>query len=289
MCAVDSDFCKEWPSTRPVIPGMPADPIASASSQWGDRLARCDPRAPAARGGRPEPVGHVDQVEQVGQVEQVDPAAHAKLAEPVALGRGGSAAGSSLTHAEFAAEFGRAARALWCVAAGMTNDRSAADDIVQQAATTAIERLHDFERSTNFVAWMARIVRHAAMNELRKSRRRRTTSTDSQTLDHAAARTGAGVASSASARAANTVSRLGDVAARQTEFDDQLMAALDRLPSVARACLLLRVVLDVPYREIACVMEIPPGTAMSHVDRARRSLREMLGEVHDGSNRRGRA
>ena len=59
-------------------------------------------------------------------------------------------------------------------------------------------------------------------------------------------------------------------------FDDELLEALRQLDTDARACLLLRVVMDMPYREIAETLGIPQGTAMSHVHRARRALGERL-------------
>ena len=38
----------------------------------------------------------------------------------------------------------------------------------------------------------------------------------------------------------------------------------------------MRVVLDMPYKEIALAMDVPEGTAASHVHRARAVLRGVL-------------
>lgn len=193
-------------------------------------------------------------------------------------------ASARLSREEFAREFGRSWRALWCLAAGVLNDRGAADDVVQQAAVTAIEHLDRFDPATNFLAWMSQIVRHAALNELRKTRRRRTTPTDPELLDAVTPQSTSGVTASPfngsdeSRRSAATgVTGWGEVAVDQSQFDDRLLAALARLSAGARACLLLRVVVGLPYKELALVMDMPQGTAMSHVDRARRTLREALG------------
>jgi len=59
-------------------------------------------------------------------------------------------------------------------------------------------------------------------------------------------------------------------------FDERLLAALSELGETARTCLLLKTVLELDYREIAALLEIPEGTAMSHVHRAREQLRERL-------------
>jgi RNA polymerase sigma-70 factor (ECF subfamily) len=43
-----------------------------------------------------------------------------------------------------------------------------------------------------------------------------------------------------------------------------------------RACLLLRIVHQQRYREISEMMELPEGTVMSHVHRAKNALRRRL-------------
>jgi RNA polymerase sigma-70 factor (ECF subfamily) len=64
----------------------------------------------------------------------------------------------------------------------------------------------------------------------------------------------------------------------QTDFGDEVVRALQRIGDVPRACLLLRTVHELSYFEISELLHIPEGTAMSHVHRTRRSMREMLRE-----------
>ena len=59
-------------------------------------------------------------------------------------------------------------------------------------------------------------------------------------------------------------------------LDGQVAAAFDSLPSVYRETLLLSIVADLNYREMAEVLDCPVGTVMSRVARARRALRERL-------------
>ena len=54
------------------------------------------------------------------------------------------------------------------------------------------------------------------------------------------------------------------------------MRALDTLEETPRACLLLRVLNELSYKEIGQVLDIPEGTAMSHVFRCRRTMLEKL-------------
>lgn len=189
-----------------------------------------------------------------------------------ALGSGGGAVSSSggrrLSRAEFATEFAASSRALWCIAAAILGDRTRAEDVVQDAAFAALGKLDEFEPGTSFLAWMGRFVRYTALNEARRQRIRSVAPLDG--VDAAVGAEPAGVA------ADRAVSVIGGLATGQVEFDDQVMRALRQLDEVARACLLLRTVHDMPYRQIAMVLDVPEGTAMSHVHRARLAMRQSL-------------
>ena len=57
---------------------------------------------------------------------------------------------------------------------------------------------------------------------------------------------------------------------------DAVLRSLAALEENARACLLMRTVLGLSYAEIARTLSIPEGTAMSHVHRARKAMRDQL-------------
>src|SRR5690606_21981893 len=82
---------------------------------------------------------------------------------------------------------------------------------------------------------------------------------------------------SARPEADRTVATSGALSIEQGAFDDHVLKALGQLDEVARACLLLRTVHDLPYKQIALILEVPEGTAMSHVHRARQAMRRHLG------------
>jgi len=179
----------------------------------------------------------------------------------------------ALTPDEFAAHFQRGARALWLLAAGVLGDATEAEDVLQEAFLAALHKLREFDPETNFLAWMGRFVRNIALNEKRKRLRRQTDSTDPVWLDGA----DAPAFPRAVAPAPSPVDGRGVLRRDQGDFDDRVLAGLVELSEAARACLLLRVVADLGYGEIAALLDIPEGTAMSHVHRARTALRERLG------------
>lgn len=186
-----------------------------------------------------------------------------------------SGANAHLTPAEFAARFENAWPTLWFIATAVLNDRSAADDVLQEAAMVALDKLSQFDSTTNFTAWMGRIVRFIALNHARRRVRNGGSGVDVQGLEVEVKR-------ARPAQASMLLNGHGELNAENgaANFDDQLLAALNTLDDTARACLLLRTLMDMPYREISLALDIAEGTAMSHVHRARAALRDRLAPTH---------
>jgi RNA polymerase sigma-70 factor (ECF subfamily) len=167
----------------------------------------------------------------------------------------------------------------WLVARAMTGDSTEADDILQEASIIALRKRDDFTAGTNFAAWMSQIVRLTALNHVKKASRGTILVTNPATIDQTEA---------PAARATNGPSSVdsdGRLSKLQMDFDDEVCSALREVGDVARACLLLRVVHQLSYEEIAETLGIPPGTAMSHVHRAKQSLRHQLADRQTQSAR----
>ena len=171
----------------------------------------------------------------------------------------------------FASQLTDCYQRMWLVAASVTGDRAEADDIVQQASMIALQKRADFAAGTNFAAWMSQIVRLTALNYRKKSGRRNLCISDPVRMDKSIS------ASASDAQDAKfPLTDDGRLREDQTDFDDELLSALGELGDVARTCLLLRVVQQLSYDDIALTLQIPAGTAMSHVHRAKQSIRERL-------------
>ncbi|MGE3107973.1 MAG: RNA polymerase sigma factor [Phycisphaerales bacterium] len=200
--------------------------------------------------------------------------------DPAAGARAARASGAErLDREQFAREFAACSRALWSIAAAVVGQKSRADDIVQEAALAAFQKIEDFEPGTSFLAWMGKFVRYTALNEVRRRKMRAAAPLDGVDVPAGA--------EACVATGASTVSRAGELVDDQRGFDDDVAGALGELDEVARACLLLRSVHDMPYKDISLLMDIPEGTAMSHVHRARKSMRDRLAPQFDaGSGRR---
>lgn len=170
---------------------------------------------------------------------------------------------------EFAAQFRQAYPRLTAVAAGVLGRQEGAEDVVQQAAGIAVAKGKKFATPPAFVAWMIGVVRRCALNERRKSHRRRTYATSPQDIDE--------FVDNSPREPAPVDPATGQLVAGQGAFEDELLHALGQLGEDARCCLLLRTVHDMSYAEIADLLGLPRGTAMSHVHRSRQHLRQCLG------------
>lgn len=179
----------------------------------------------------------------------------------------------SITPAEFSALFEQSFRVLWFIALGLIHDRNLAEDAVQEAAIIALGKLDQFQRGTNFTAWMGQTVRYTALNLARRNRRHLLASTDPAVLDAEAGR------ARGFARVPQRPLRLDAdlrLPAQQHALDDRVVEALKSIGESARICLLLRTLEGLEYRDIARILDMAEGTAMSHVHRARAALRQIL-------------
>jgi RNA polymerase sigma-70 factor (ECF subfamily) len=204
------------------------------------------------------------------------------IATPTA-GPDSTSCAERLTPEAFADAFTACSRLLWCIAAGVLGSRDAVDDVLQEGAIVALQKLDQFDPATSFTAWMGRIVRFVALNHARRLRRQGAGAVDAEVLDLIASDRSRADASSAATPAAGLAAdspadARGALRPDQASFDDALTAALGTLEGTARSCLLLRTLMDLPYREIALALDIPEGTAMSHVHRSRQALRRRLQE-----------
>lgn len=158
------------------------------------------------------------------------------------------------------------------IAAGVIGKMADAEDVVQQAYSIAIEKNQSFDTREQFLGWLAGIVKYCALNVRRKRTRRKTSSVDPTEIQNFVV----------DSKVTENTSKIDgrDLETLKDSFDDDVMRALENISEDARTCMLLRSVENLSYKEIAGLMKIPEGTAMSMVHRARTSLRRDLAS-HD--------
>jgi RNA polymerase sigma-70 factor (ECF subfamily) len=148
----------------------------------------------------------------------------------------------------------------------VTGNRADAEDVVQEACLRAFRGIGGFTGG-NGRAWVLAIVRNAAYDWLRKNR-----SPALVHVDDLEAVERVQWAEDATAASDNPEAAL---IARADEA--KLEAAIASLPPVFREALVLRDVHGLDYREIATITDVPIGTVMSRLSRARSRVVAMLG------------
>jgi RNA polymerase sigma-70 factor, ECF subfamily len=157
----------------------------------------------------------------------------------------------------------------YALARWLTGDRADAEDVVQEASLRAFRAIGGFAGG-NARAWLLTIVRHTAYSWLGKNRRPLIVAVDDlAAVEIAQAGRGVDVVElSAATPEAELIAKVD--AAR-------LAAAIAALPPQFRETLVLRDIQGLDYREIAQVTEVPVGTVMSRLARARRRLIATIG------------
>ena len=142
----------------------------------------------------------------------------------------------------------------------LTRNQAEAEDLVQETFSKALRAFDTFQPGTNFKAWIFRILCNTFLT------------------------TRAGIAASRTVFLEDHPETLDTTAAGPTPEDNlirldnqaSLHAALERLQPHLREILLLCEVEEIKYRDIAVILDVPIGTVMSRISRARRTLRSLL-------------
>jgi len=140
-------------------------------------------------------------------------------------------------------------------ARALLGDADRAEDLVQETLARALGKLHFWRRGSDMRAWLFTIMHNQFVNDCRRGNRR----PDNLSLDRLGTE-------AESVSTAETHARLWDIE-----------QALMRLPEEQRAVLLLVSLEGLSYAECARVLDIPQGTLMSRLHRARERLRVWLG------------
>jgi RNA polymerase sigma-70 factor (ECF subfamily) len=147
-------------------------------------------------------------------------------------------------------------------ALSLTRNSSSADDLVQSCLERALSSWGDKRPEGNLRAWLFSILYRQFLDAHRRSRRY--------------------------ARMLEFFTGRDDVqpSVERTVIAQSTLQAFDRLPAEQRALLLWVSVEGLSYKEVAAILDVPTGTVMSRLSRARLALRQLSdGEVASPSLR----
>lgn len=171
------------------------------------------------------------------------------------------------------------ARVIGTVARMLGPDSAAeAEDIAQGVFLRVWKSAARYEPTAKFTTWLYTITRNLVFNELRRRRSRPVTSYDAP---HGDALESSGSPATPSGLPDPTAAA-PDATLLEAELQAAIAAAMDSLPETQRLALILRRYEELPYEEIARVLDLTVPAVKSLLFRARTELREKLSRYLEG-------
>jgi RNA polymerase sigma-70 factor (ECF subfamily) len=173
-------------------------------------------------------------------------------------------ADASAARREFEALLDPLFDSLFGAALRLTRNRAEAEDVLQESVMKAWRGFDRFQRGTNFKAWMFKILTNTFVSRKRSEAHepRATDLVDVQDM------------------AESLQEEVYEPEAWERVYpklvDDDMKRALDELPTEFRAPFLLSTLGGLSYKEMAEALDVPVGTIMSRIFRARARLRRTL-------------
>src|SRR5256884_1527315 len=158
---------------------------------------------------------------------------------------------------------------LYRTALRLTHNQQEAEDLVQETMLKAFRFSKSYQPGTNLRAWLFRILNTSAINRYRKQATHPTPAALPEGEDF------------------YLYNRIRDLSGQELNqgadeevlnhyLDEDVYEALNNLPPNFRMAIILADIEGLSYKEIAEALQIPIGTVMSRISRARRQLQKSL-------------
>lgn len=149
-----------------------------------------------------------------------------------------------------------------------------AEDLAQQVFLRVWKSAPRYQPNAQFTTWLFTIVRNLVYNETRRRRRKPTVSIEERVEN--------GYQISADTHSFFPDSMLPDEQALQTELEEAVEKAIQRLPEKQKAALVLRRHRELPYAEIAKIMSVSEPAVKALIFKARARIRTSLSSYLEG-------
>jgi len=150
--------------------------------------------------------------------------------------------------------------AAYNLARWLTRNEHDAQDVVQDAFLRAFKFFDGF-RGGNSRAWLLSIVRNTTYTWLQKNRKHELATVSDEEMHEI-----------------EDTSSNPEVLLLKNSDRQEMMRAVEQLPVEFREALILRELEGLSYKEIAEMADVPIGTVMSRLARARKQLQQSLGQ-----------
>jgi RNA polymerase sigma-70 factor, ECF subfamily len=144
-------------------------------------------------------------------------------------------------------------RGVYSIIFRMIKDHGVTDDVVQEAFVKAYQNIGSFEARSSFKSWLYRIAINTAKNSLRSYATK-------EIIDYQ--------------KVVLMVPPKSEQGVEEEEMKTLLAEEIEKLPTKQKLALTLRIFDDLPFKEIAEIMECPYDTAKANFRHAINSLRK---------------
>lgn len=158
---------------------------------------------------------------------------------------------------------------LYRTALRMTNNPQEAEDLVQETMLKAFRFAHTYQPGTNLRAWLFRILNTSAINRYRKQASHPTPTSLPEGEEFY-------LYNQIRDLSGQELSQGAEDEVLSQYLDEDVYKALNDLPLNFRMAVILADIEGLSYKEIAEALQIPIGTVMSRISRARRQLQKSL-------------
>ena len=158
---------------------------------------------------------------------------------------------------------------LYRTALRLTRNQQEAEDLVQETMLKAFRFAKSYTPGTNLRAWLFRILNTSAINRYRKQATHPTTTPLPEGEDFY-------LYNRISDMSGQELSAAAEDEVLSKYLDEDVFNALNALPINFRMPVILADIEGMSYKEIAETLQIPIGTVMSRISRARRQLQNLL-------------
>lgn len=165
---------------------------------------------------------------------------------------------------------------LYAGAMKLTRNPHDAENLVQDTYVRAFERYHLFKPGTNLKAWMFRVMTNRFINLYRRKKVRNETANFDDVGEFLGDEDRLLLQDFQTSEA---MAGLMKNEAFLDTLDDRLKQALEGLGDDYREVLIMNVIGEMPYKDIAEALQIPLGTVMSRLSRAKALLRDRIADL----------
>ncbi len=150
---------------------------------------------------------------------------------------------------------------MYAVCFRMCSNEYDAQDCLQEAMLRAYKALPKFKGESAFSTWLYRIAMNTCLDALRRRKAQANTSLDSLLSE---------------GWSPQSDSESPDEHVIRLERSRILQAAIAELPEEMRSAIVLRDIQEMPYDEIAAILNVNIGTVKSRISRGREKLRKII-------------